>query len=955
MDPVFKEEKEHLERVEDEINRVIGHSASTALRISRNCSSYITVDNEDRDRVFLMRMEAKEHASKAEKYARFQDSPYFARLDFNNRSHQTETYYIGRNDVDLYQRNAASGRTHKIIDWRTPIGNCYYQKNQTIFMIQGQRFQLTLRRYLDIKKATLRSYKTEFDQSSSETLEGKVIDEYLLTILQDKRRFNRLTDIIRTIQANQNEIIRLPLEKSFVVQGCAGSGKTMILLHRLSTLLYNNPEMSLQGFRIITPNRFFDMHINDLTRELGLDKIQRFSVEEYYVNLIHRFSPDIKVNPKVESEKALPPEMLRKIYSEKYAVLLKEGYEAYWNNVTKEINELGVQPILSKIGLTVPNSPVHKSETWEKYDALMSSVQLRLNEAKKKMKEAIDRQKNLQASIIKCDSALTSLSQKLTFLIQQISERLADEKKNTKMEIDQLYLNLAESCSNASGEPLNEEMSNLLSELNEIENKRSVYTNILEFPSNNETQLCKEIRSELSAILGDYQDTQKELSELNQDQNNKHYRQTRLLQNIIESIKDSYTLASSKYLDKREKDVTQRIESIKHSIVTEYPTKYPNEGTIASLSKMISVKQEILESYQYGLELIATRRMKGFSDLLTKDMDKAILQLIFDPLEETANRLSELQTMKKRNEQSALEVEEVIASLNAKKFSDEEMSKIENLKRLITGLSYQDVYENTVVKALTDLYQIHGLKYTARINYRHKLFFRLMICSLYYSRTNIFDTFINIDEAQDISVAEYRLLKEMLGPRCIFNLYGDIFQTVYDFKGITDWKQINFITNGTQFTLNENYRNTFEITHFSNAEFNMSVMGIGISGDPVQEMKLSKAISWIRTIRMNNRNARCAIIYRYGNKAVWDRLQKMVGNDTTFTWSEIEKRKTAILTVEQAKGIEFEHVVVITDMMGMNEKYISYSRALNSLVVVREKFGDQITAIPENEDCQETL
>ena len=41
------------------------------------------------------------------------------------------------------------------------------------------------------------------------------------------------------------------------------------------------------------------------------------------------------------------------------------------------------------------------------------------------------------------------------------------------------------------------------------------------------------------------------------------------------------------------------------------------------------------------------------------------------------------------------------------------------------------------------------------------------------------DTFLNIDEAQDISIAEYHLLRMVLGDKCVFNLYGDINQSVY--------------------------------------------------------------------------------------------------------------------------------------------------------------------------------
>jgi DNA helicase IV len=66
------------------------------------------------------------------------------------------------------------------------------------------------------------------------------MDPFLLDVLTQLRRDgnDKAVDIIETIQKEQNEIVRLK-NKSLYVQGCAGSGKTMILLHRLSITILN--------------------------------------------------------------------------------------------------------------------------------------------------------------------------------------------------------------------------------------------------------------------------------------------------------------------------------------------------------------------------------------------------------------------------------------------------------------------------------------------------------------------------------------------------------------------------------------------------------------------------------------------------------------------------------------------------------------------------------------------
>ena len=73
--------------------------------------------------------------------------------------------------------------------------------------------------------------------------------------------------------------------------------------------------MPLGGVKIITPNKFFDAHINDLSIELGLTSIERYSVEEYYVSLIKRYSSKITADASVQSEKTLNTDLLTDIYS----------------------------------------------------------------------------------------------------------------------------------------------------------------------------------------------------------------------------------------------------------------------------------------------------------------------------------------------------------------------------------------------------------------------------------------------------------------------------------------------------------------------------------------------------------------------------------------------------------------------------------------------------------------
>ncbi len=278
IDEAIKEESQNLREIEKKIDVVIDTRKNTLEQISaelydlrRYAMDYDDVSN---IRDYMSRQSTVK--AEIEKYESYKPSPYFGRMDFelvNDEAAEPEyiSYFIGYHGFeDVHRRRL-------VIDWRSPVGSFYTQKTQKAFEYNGNQYTLMLRRALEIQKAKLITCNTEYDGGEA-SLEGEVIDPFLLTVLKDKRRQLRLTDIVRTIQENQNEIMRRPITENFAVQGCAGSGKTMILLHRLSVLLYNNKKYPLNAIKIITPNRLFDAHIDELSKELGLGKIERYSI-----------------------------------------------------------------------------------------------------------------------------------------------------------------------------------------------------------------------------------------------------------------------------------------------------------------------------------------------------------------------------------------------------------------------------------------------------------------------------------------------------------------------------------------------------------------------------------------------------------------------------------------------------------------------------------------------------
>ena len=236
-DTVFREEQNHLDSTKAAIQSLLDGYEQKVHEGEKELSSGNRYnDKEDRRSLQNVRSNICENSSRVAFYKRIIPQPYFGRIDVteNNDKAETETYYVG-NDVVLDEDADVL-----VLSWKDPMGSIFYANAQNSIQVKDTTFQLLLRRALEIQNGTLLSYHTEYDAESSDSLNGEIVDSFLLTVLKDKRRQKQLTNIIRTIQANQNKIIRKPLSDNLVVQGCAGSGKTMILLHRLSVLAYNN-------------------------------------------------------------------------------------------------------------------------------------------------------------------------------------------------------------------------------------------------------------------------------------------------------------------------------------------------------------------------------------------------------------------------------------------------------------------------------------------------------------------------------------------------------------------------------------------------------------------------------------------------------------------------------------------------------------------------------------------
>ena len=108
-------------------------------------------------------------------------------------------------------------------------------------------------------------------------------DGFLIESL-NKSTSGRLTEIVATIQDQQNKIIRSEGFLPLIVQGVAGGGKTTIALHRMAYLIYNRQNDLEAKYMVVAPNRLFLNYIEEILPDLGVDHVFQTTFEDWAIS-----------------------------------------------------------------------------------------------------------------------------------------------------------------------------------------------------------------------------------------------------------------------------------------------------------------------------------------------------------------------------------------------------------------------------------------------------------------------------------------------------------------------------------------------------------------------------------------------------------------------------------------------------------------------------------------------
>ena len=982
---VFNIEKDHLQKVEDDIESVIEsiHSSSDYVNPYETLPYY-----DDGGLAYRKGISIQRYDKSLEELFEYKDQPYQYRVDIC-AGENTEVYYVGSSDIDL-------GKNCQVISSNSKFGRELIHYQTIKVKKKGKEYDIKLSRQFDIKKATLYGY-ANLRTDEDIIFRSGVTDPFLVRVLNMRRRQHNLIDIFVTIQENQNRIVDANFEKNLVVQGCAGSGKTMVLLHRLSSLKYNKPWFDFtRDALILTPNEQFTLHIKGLAESLQIGSIQRLPIEKYYSEVLAACSEEFNHSGSISSEMLVRQDFVDYIYSDDFKTKFDQNYSIVIDDLKESVRE--AQSLLEdanekKIDIDYSQNSKIAPRMKIAIDSLASKIKTKDDQANraldqlndlKKQKEILGKDTIPQKKADTTETINNSIISANTKVLSALSDiqKETDEKNNEVISIqnEQNGLNSGVSqLKEANSDDLDDVILNNQEWIDDDTRGMidRVKKNREELVINNNTQqLLAEILSHsLEDILSGNEINDEEITllqnNLSYEQRNiaefgdelsridaarivigKKRRMTRLQENIdetqktIDSIKDSIKSA----LDSREESLVKSQEesiilnntiadnakSIFEGIIKKKQLRVKAlERTISKLSSQIADNNKRFEELKELLDrqdtVMSESEIIDWLGLLSHEAPG-----VNDELKLCNRMRSEVASLEKSYagfDDRILEAKQNYDEAVANKYSDSIVRRLRVVRQRISEFSAVNTYQKVFDMTTSNVKDKYNIKSISGKLHRYDLYAQLLFAMKHFGNTAHAYKFICVDEGQDLAINEYRLLADLNKRNVVFNIFGDTNQLIKPGRGITNWDTIKREFRADQYTLNENYRNTNQITRFCNDNFDMDMLQTGVDGAKVREITNKEFFEELSDIHIINE--RVAILIprniqksRFLNDLFIDtNVKAVIGED-------IGNGKIALMYVDEVKGIEFDKVFVIPNHMERNEKYIAYTRALSELIVV---------------------
>ena len=202
-------------------------------------------------------------------------NPFFGKIVIDFDGDQEECY-IGftaiKDETDLV-----------VNDWRSPIASLFYNSR-----LGNTEYKAPLG-MISCNLLQRRQIKTRNGKIKRIINSDVHIDDDELQEVLSQSSNGKMKSIVTTIQEEQNNIIRNVKDNKIIVQGCAGSGKTSVALHRLAYLLYNDKKSTEENMLIFSPSDAFSSYISNVLPELGENNAMETTFSDFANSFVKKF------------------------------------------------------------------------------------------------------------------------------------------------------------------------------------------------------------------------------------------------------------------------------------------------------------------------------------------------------------------------------------------------------------------------------------------------------------------------------------------------------------------------------------------------------------------------------------------------------------------------------------------------------------------------------------------
>ncbi len=233
-------------------------------------------------------LDIKYFSEKMNEFNYLMKNPFFARIDLKQHGKEViEDFYISK--FGFFEEGKPI-----LIDWRTKLASIYYKNRFPMknisYEIDGEvfTFDMSLKRTFEFDEGkVIKYFNNDIGVSETEIVVDKI----------KNRTGGVLEDIIETIQESQIDIIEADPRSVCIVQGCVGSGKSTVAIHKLSHIFFNFPEIiKPENSILISKSRVLVDYLSSLFPRLGIFDLKYKTVRDLMFKLLTENTPKVKFN-----------------------------------------------------------------------------------------------------------------------------------------------------------------------------------------------------------------------------------------------------------------------------------------------------------------------------------------------------------------------------------------------------------------------------------------------------------------------------------------------------------------------------------------------------------------------------------------------------------------------------------------------------------------------------------